>query len=411
MRHSILFCAALAVLAGMIPAVAADPALTRVNTMLESGQETIRVACFGDSVTGVYYHTGGRRAWPEMLALALGKLYPKARVEVVNAGISGNTTADALKRIDRDVLARKPHLVVAIFGLNDIVRGSRPAYRENLVTIVDRCRAAGAAVVLGTPNSVDPIGGRSVADVAEFSQIVRGVAKEKSVMLADCFRVLDDIRRKEPERWLAIVNHGCHPSMLGHKLMAETVAQAVSGTQVSLADVPPPADSLRFTIAKLKAGEPVEVIAMVPYDRMIADAIAEGFPRAKVHVTPWPTEGQSLAAMAKWATGIRAKKPHLVVLAVPADASDKDDASYAFNYHQILSGSVAFGRAQWDVLPILPAVTRPLVVRELRHAELARQILAGGDIQCLARESNDTRPARQILVDWVRQCRVRPENP
>jgi len=56
--------------------------------MLEAGQEPVRIVCFGDSVTGVYYHTGGRRAWTDMLGIALGKAYPKAKVEMFNAGIS-----------------------------------------------------------------------------------------------------------------------------------------------------------------------------------------------------------------------------------------------------------------------------------------------------------------------------------
>jgi len=36
-----------------------------------SDSEPLKIVCFGDSVTGVYYHTGGRRAWPELLQLVL----------------------------------------------------------------------------------------------------------------------------------------------------------------------------------------------------------------------------------------------------------------------------------------------------------------------------------------------------
>src|SRR5262249_19507943 len=80
------------------------------------------IVSLGDSVTGVYYHTGGVRAYPEMLEVALKKVIPDAKVTVINAGISGTDTANALSRLDRDVLAKKPDLVTITYGLNDLTR-------------------------------------------------------------------------------------------------------------------------------------------------------------------------------------------------------------------------------------------------------------------------------------------------
>jgi lysophospholipase L1-like esterase len=122
----------------------------QVAAMLEAGQQPVRIVCFGDSVTGIYNHSGGRRAWPDMLGIALRKTYPKAKLEVFNAGISGNTTARALARLDRDVLALKPHLVVVMFGLNDITLQQPKKYHDDLCAIVRRCRSGGAAVVLSS---------------------------------------------------------------------------------------------------------------------------------------------------------------------------------------------------------------------------------------------------------------------
>ena len=82
----------------------------------------MRIVCIGDSITGVYYHTGGMRAYPEMLQIALQKLHPKAAITVRNAGISGDTSKGGLARMERDVLAHKPHLVTIMFGMNDLVR-------------------------------------------------------------------------------------------------------------------------------------------------------------------------------------------------------------------------------------------------------------------------------------------------
>ena len=54
--------------------------------LLVAGKEPVRIVCIGDSITGVYYHSGGMRAYPEMLQIALQKLHPKAKVTVRNAG-------------------------------------------------------------------------------------------------------------------------------------------------------------------------------------------------------------------------------------------------------------------------------------------------------------------------------------
>jgi acyl-CoA thioesterase I len=402
MRLRVFIPAILMVLAGPLRIFAADsPSLAQVTAMLEAGQQTVRIVCLGDSVTGVYYHTGGRRAWPDMLAIALKKAYPRAKIEMFNAGISGHTTGAGLARIDHDVIGHKPHLVAVMFGLNDIGLGNRQTYRDNLRTIVRRCRESGAAVVLCTPNSVYPNDYRPMAAVAEFSQIVRDVAQELSVPVADNFRAYEDVRRKSPTEWMLLMSEDIHPCMDGHKLFAETVAETVSGKRISLADVPPPADTLRFTLARLKAGQPVNVIAMPPYDRIIREVLIERFPGARIKVTTWPVQGQSLSAMVEWSKGIRDRKPHLVIPAVPADAADKDEEWFIRNYHWIVSWGVAYERAEWDLLPILPSVTAPLAPGEVHRAELARRIIAGSDVEYVDRRDGDARPARQVLSEWV----------
>jgi lysophospholipase L1-like esterase len=60
--------------------------------LLTFGEKPVTIVCLGDSVTGVYYHTGGKRAYPEMLEIAIKRAFPKANVTVINAGISGHTT-------------------------------------------------------------------------------------------------------------------------------------------------------------------------------------------------------------------------------------------------------------------------------------------------------------------------------
>src|SRR4051812_25305794 len=96
---------------------------------------------FGDSLTAGYGAAPGED-YPSRLSALLGK-------PVVNAGVSGDTTEAALARLDRDVLARDPRIVIVGLGGNDFLQGVAIASTEaNLTTIVRRLEGAGAMVVL-----------------------------------------------------------------------------------------------------------------------------------------------------------------------------------------------------------------------------------------------------------------------
>jgi lysophospholipase L1-like esterase len=110
----------------------ADSGSAQNRATPRGGKEPVRIVCIGDSITGVYYHSGGLRAYPEMLQIALQKIHPQAQLTVRNAGISGDTTTGGLKRLDRDVLAHKPHLVTVMFGMNDLVRTPVADFQNNL---------------------------------------------------------------------------------------------------------------------------------------------------------------------------------------------------------------------------------------------------------------------------------------
>ena len=375
--------------------------LARVKAMLATGKQTVRVVAFGDSITGVYYHTGGRRAWCAMLGIALGKAYPQAKLQMFNAGISGNTTDAGLKRIERDVVARKPHLVVVMFGMNDVCRRKAEHFRANLRTIVGRCREAGAAVVLCTPNSTYANKRRPMNQLGVYAQVVRDVARELTVPVADCFAAYEALRKKDETEWMLLMSEVIHPAMLGHRLFAEVMTHTISGKTVSMADVPAPDDALRFTLRRLKAGQPLKVVAMPPYDTLVPEVLRKQFPKAKIQVTPWPVEGQSLAAIEQWAKRIRKAPPHLVVVAVPADAASPNDGAFIRSYNWVLNYSINFGRARWDLLPILPSVTGPVPAAHRARAKLARRIILGKDYLAVTRAPGDTRPARDVLAAWI----------
>lgn len=100
------------------------------------------IVCFGDSLT-FGTGAGADENYPSRLAGLIGS-------EVINSGVPGNTTADAMERLGRDVLGHNPRIVLITLGGNDLMRDvARDEAFANLETIVRQIHRQGALVVVG----------------------------------------------------------------------------------------------------------------------------------------------------------------------------------------------------------------------------------------------------------------------
>jgi acyl-CoA thioesterase-1 len=183
--------------------VAAAPAPERVIVIL------------GDSLTAGL-GVAAEEAYPALLEGHLRRAgFPH---RVVNAGVSGDTSAGGLRRLDW-VLRTRPEVVVVALGANDGLRGVPvAALRDNLTAIVARARAGGARVLLAgmrlPPNYGDAYAGAFAETFREVAQSTRapllpflleGVAGEPSLNQAD----------------------GIHPNAAGQRAVAEHVWAAL----------------------------------------------------------------------------------------------------------------------------------------------------------------------------------------
>lgn len=125
-------------------APAASPRTAPAATSSEAAPPT--VVFLGDSLTAGL-GLGEAQAFPALVGAALAER--GLPVRVVNAGVSGDTTAGGLARLDW-LLTQKPVVVFVALGANDGLRAQPlPTIESTLAEIVTRSRAAGAAVVLG----------------------------------------------------------------------------------------------------------------------------------------------------------------------------------------------------------------------------------------------------------------------
>lgn len=380
------------------------PATPKTAARLKNGQP-VRVVCFGDSVTGVYYHTGSRRAYTDMLGIALRRQQAGADVTMINAGISGHTTVNGLARIDQDVLAQQPTLVTVMFGLNDMTRVPLDQYRDNLKTIIARCRAGDAEVLLCTPNNVVTTSGRPTEKLIQYCDAVRAVGRELEVPVCDCYRNFDVLRDQDALAWRLLMSDAIHPNMDGHKRIAEQLAASITGQSVSLADVPPPAPALVRTRALAKQKQAIKVLAMAPVDKLMESALTQLGDGIQIEVTSWDVAGKTLGEIEGEAKSrVRAMKPDLVVIAVPRGAKADSPEAFIHHYAWIMNWSLNFGPGGWDCLVVHASVVDPEGSDKPRDA-LTRQLVRAQDLHLIDRAADEARSPQDLLVEWFQENR------
>jgi len=167
------------------------------------------IVAFGDSLTAGFGVLPDE-AYPALLGERLRREGYAYRV--VNAGVSGDTTAAALRRVDW-VLRSQPAIVIVALGANDGLRHqSVTAMRDNLTEIVRRLRAAGAAVLLAgmrVPPNYGPEYGKAFAGA--FSEVARATGVPLAPFLLE--GVAGDPRLNQPD--------GIHPTAEGQRVIAE----------------------------------------------------------------------------------------------------------------------------------------------------------------------------------------------
>nr|WP_320190757.1 arylesterase [uncultured Desulfobacter sp.] len=170
-----------------------------------------RIVCFGDSLTYGYGASQGMD-YPTQLEEMTG-------IEIINAGVSGNTTADGLVRLEDDVLAYEPDVVLITLGGNDLKnRMSVDTARANLLSIIQRIHAAGAMVVLG---GIDiPLYGKG------YAQMYESLARQTGSVLVP--NILEDLFGN-PE----LMSDSIHPNDKGYEIMAGYFYKALDGLPVT----------------------------------------------------------------------------------------------------------------------------------------------------------------------------------
>lgn len=193
-----------------------------------------RIVFLGDSITqgGV-----GPKGYVTLIKNALAEKHPKLGIEVIGAGISGNKVPNLQARVDKDVVAKQPTIVVIYIGINDVWHGEKdPAkgtmpekFTAGLEEVIGKCTAAGARVVLCTPTVIGEKrdGANSLdAKLDQYADLSRATAKKLNLQLCDLRQAFVDYLEKnnpdDKDRGV-LTSDRVHLNEAGNRLVADTI--------------------------------------------------------------------------------------------------------------------------------------------------------------------------------------------
>ena len=174
-----------------------------------------KIVAFGDSLTaglGLTEH----ESYPALLQKMLDQ--DGFKYEVVNAGVSGDTSAGGVRRIDW-AMDGDVRVVVVELGANDLLRGQPiPEMKKNLAAIIDTAKGRGAKVLLTGMYAPTNTG---IDYQRQSQEAFQSLAKEKGVTLIPFF--LDRVAGIESLNQA----DGIHPNPEGTRIVAETVYKSL----------------------------------------------------------------------------------------------------------------------------------------------------------------------------------------
>jgi lysophospholipase L1-like esterase len=201
--------------------------LPHVANKLASGDPVVIIA-FGSSSTQGYGTTSPEFTYPNRLAAQLHRHYPGADITVINAGKGGEDAPEMMKRLQEEVIDKKPDLVIWQVGTNAVLRNLDPAETAKMVENgVARIQAAGADLVL-----VDPQYSPRVTERAESaSQMVKLLGKVADLRHVGIFPRFEVMREWHENQALPIdsfvIADGLHMNDWGYACFAQLLGDDI----------------------------------------------------------------------------------------------------------------------------------------------------------------------------------------
>ncbi len=199
--------------------------------------EIFTIVCFGDSLT-YGYGVLEEIAFPFRLSQDLPHLYPHIQWNVINSGVNGHTTRDAVDRLPMSVLCHKPQIVFILFGSNDSALNegqycSPSIYEKNMRYMIKEicsCKIEHSfgnhplPVLLTPPPVVDTDFYPYTTNdrLVLYSDVVKKLAEEYGLPCIDLFSAFQSIKKETGDE-TCFQFDGIHLSNAGYEILYNLV--------------------------------------------------------------------------------------------------------------------------------------------------------------------------------------------
>ena len=198
----------------------------------------VTIVALGDSITAINHWTYGALNWAGLLWQGLGQCFPKGYT-VINSGISGDSAAGGLARLERDVLRFDPDIIFISFGTNDCSKTTPALFKRDLREMIRRIRAHGPCkIILRTPNPLVDFAsgqeltvkrqiGKTVVNncMKKFAQVIVEVAERDKTLLVDHYACwTKSMKSKYAGEMRLLMGDSCHPNANGHRRLYHEIA-------------------------------------------------------------------------------------------------------------------------------------------------------------------------------------------
>jgi lysophospholipase L1-like esterase len=196
-----------------------------------------RVVFFGDSITAAAVKPGGYIVKMDSMLNVMGKA---KQYELIGAGVSANKVYDLYLRMEEDVLAKDPDIVIIYIGVNDVWHkrtsgtGTDPDKFEKFYqAIINKLKAKNISVVVCTPATIgektdfsNPLDG----DLNEYSNIISNLAQKNALPVVDLRKAFLDYNLKnniDNKTSGVLTTDGVHLTASGNQLVADEMWKVI----------------------------------------------------------------------------------------------------------------------------------------------------------------------------------------